>query len=131
MQDSVTRCWDCDLTFDTPIGLASHEALRHGTRSLVMAREPGRGLPSFPVNDEVLDLLLNSVTSGHYGALGRLLESLSRAGGSDTGAVAEIIDGVHYLRDPQYSTSDAIEALVLEIKRLKEMINEVLTLVGE
>ena len=44
---------------------------------------------------------------------------MSRLGGADTEAVADEVEGVAVLRDPQYHHHDIITALIVEVRRLR------------
>lgn len=91
-------------------------------------------LPPFPVDDGTLDLISTAIDPGPEAArssLGDLLILLSEMGGSDTSAVAHVvepgdewdpgIDGAEIvmMRDPCYHDHDLIRALVAEIRRLR------------
>lgn len=92
-----------------------------------MADSDTPALPPFPVDDATLDLLVTAVDPWAAGnpeasrsSLGEFLQFMSQMGGSDTQAVAEVVDGIHMLRDRQYATNDVIEALVDEVRRLRK-----------
>lgn len=101
-----------------------------------MTADPPRNtLPDFPVDDQTLDLLLKAVNPWKYGdgdegaersSLWDLLDLMSQLGGSDTDAIAEVHDDgsdggprVVTMRDTFYHENDVIEALILEIRRLR------------
>jgi hypothetical protein len=95
-------------------------------------------LPPFPVDDATLDLLWIALhpheTNAETTSFTYLLELMSQLGGSDTSAVESYIDSngkerppdladdndVRMMRDPQYSESSVISALIEEIRRLRK-----------
>jgi len=94
----------------------------------------GRQLPPFPVDDGTLDLLWTALHPGpeaERSSLGDFLDLMSQLGGSDTNAVAEVLndgtDGnpaILLMRDPQYSDHCVISALITEIRRLRGASDE-------
>jgi hypothetical protein len=79
-------------------------------------------LPPLPVDDVALDLYWAALHPEESGvsSLWALLDMMSRMAGSDPGAVAEVIDeDVVVLRDPLYHPDDLIEALITEVRRLR------------
>lgn len=90
-------------------------------------------LPSFPVDDQTLDLLEAALDPRSHGdtdaktsGVWPLLEFMSQMAGSDTRAVEEILDdgsdggaSIVMMRDPQYHDNDVIAALVAEVRRLR------------
>lgn len=91
-------------------------------------------LPPFPIDDATLDLLLVAINPWENGdpeaeqsGVFDFLRFMSQMGGSDTEAIEEVIndgsDGgaeIYVMRDPEYSINDVLEALINEIKRLRE-----------
>ena len=81
-------------------------------------------LPPFPVDDVSLDMLAMAVIiqpSDNKTNLWSLLDMMSRMAGSDPQAVAEELDEeVLMMRDPIYTEHDVIEALVFEVRRLRQ-----------
>lgn len=77
-------------------------------------------LPPFPVDDGTLDLLSKAINPGpeaERSSVEDLLTLYSQLGGSDTGAVAEVIDE----RDPSYHVHDVLAALIAEVRRLRDL----------
>jgi hypothetical protein len=91
-------------------------------------------LPPFPVDDATLDMLMAAMNpwahgdpNAHSSDLGSFLSLMSQMAGSDVSAIAEVIDdgsdggaAICVMRDPQYSQHCVIEALVTEIRRLRD-----------
>jgi len=81
-------------------------------------------LPPFPVDDQTLDMLWLAINPdpevADRSSLYDVLRLYSEMGGSDTEAVESVEDGIHVMRDPQYSTHDVIGALIEEIRRLRK-----------
>ena len=85
----------------------------------------GHRLPPFPVDEGTLDLLMHALHPGpdaERTSLWDFLSFMSEMGGSDVqAAVDESDDGTsRTLRDQQYSDHCLIDALVAEIRRLRE-----------
>jgi len=92
-------------------------------------------LPPFPVDDATLDLLSTAISPGpeaEGSSVGDLLILYSELGGSDTEAVAEVVDEgdsdlglglagaeIVIMRDPVYHVHDVMSALIDEIRRLR------------
>ena len=101
-------------------------------------------LPPFPIDEATLDLLMASIDPWGHGqpdakksSLWDFLDLMSRMGGSDPDAVAEVLDPgrdvpdgatfmeqlsgapIHMMRDPQYTDHCVITALVEEVRRLR------------
>lgn len=95
-------------------------------------------LPPFPVDDETLDMLMAAINPREHGdseargsTVHSFLELMSQLGGSDTKAVAEVLDegdpnipgitgaGVYVMRDQHYHENDVLTALVDEVRRLR------------
>lgn len=90
-------------------------------------------LPPFPVDDATLDLLTAALNPREHGdpeaassSVWPLLTMLSQLGGSDTDAVAEVVDDgsdggarVVVMRDPEYHEHDVLAALIAEVRRLR------------
>lgn len=96
-----------------------------------------RLLPPFPVDNGTLDLLWSAIhpePDAERTSLWDFLEFMSQMGGSDTEAIAEVIEepdetcnraGVYVLRDPQYTDHCVIDALITEIRRLRTELTQV------
>lgn len=94
-------------------------------------------LPPFPVDDATLDLLSKAINPGpeaERSSVEDLLTLYSQLGGSDTEAVAEVVDEgdadlglglagaeVVLMRDPKYHVYDVVSALIAEIRRLRDL----------
>jgi len=90
-------------------------------------------LPPFPVDDATLDMLMAAIDPRGHGDpdaetsnVGSFLDFMSQLGGSDTKAIAEVIDdgsdggaAIHMMRDQSYHTNDVLQALIAEIRRLR------------
>lgn len=95
-------------------------------------------LPPFPVDDQTLRMLMAAIDPRSHGDpdaemsnVGTFLEFMSQMGGSDTKAVAEVIDpgdpdvpglagaSIKVMRDPMYHEHCVLTALVEEIWRLR------------
>lgn len=90
-------------------------------------------MPPFPVDDTTLGLLEAAMDPWSHGdpdatqsSVYPLLEFLSQMGGSDTKAVAEVVDdggdggaSIVVMRDPQYTSTCVMAALIAEIRRLR------------
>lgn len=97
--------------------------------------QPEHQLPPFPVDDGTLDMLSKAINPGpqaERSSVKDLLTLYSQLGGSDTEAVAEVLDEgdvglgpglagaeIVLMRDPQYHVHDVITALVAEVRRLR------------
>ncbi len=82
-------------------------------------------LPPFPVDDQTLDLIEESLECGEDKPstdLYALLQFFSEMAGSDITAIEQTEDGIATLRCPQYSAGDLILALVAEIRRLRSPV---------
>lgn len=99
-------------------------------------------LPPFPVDNATIDLLWAALhpwetnPNAERTSLFDFLEFMSQLGGSDTSAVESFIDSngkerptdlandndIRMMRDPQYSESSVISALIEEIRRLRKHI---------
>lgn len=94
-------------------------------------------LPPFPVDEGTLDLLMAAMFPREHGdpdaeqsSVGNFLIFMSELGGSDTRAVEEVVDdgsdgrpAMHVMRDPQYHEHSVLEALVLEVRRLRALVD--------
>lgn len=91
-------------------------------------------LPPFPLDDETLNMLSMALDPGPEAtrtSVGEFLDLMSRMGGSDPEAVAEVIEeadpydsGRHgmdivLMRDPIYHEHDVLRALIAEVRRLR------------
>jgi hypothetical protein len=95
-------------------------------------------LPPFPVDDATLDLLNAAMNPRDHGdpdaemsSVWSVLKMLSEMGGSDTSAIAEVIEEgdddharVVMMRDPQYHEHDVLQALIAEVRRLRTELNQ-------
>lgn len=93
-------------------------------------------LPPFPVDDGTLDLLWTALHPGPDAdrtSLWDFLGLMSEMGGSDTSAIAEVVEeqdealnrpGVYVMRDPQYTDHCVIDALITEVRRLRAILND-------
>jgi hypothetical protein len=93
----------------------------------------GNKLPPFPVDDATLGMIEAALNPRAHGdpeavssSIGPLLTMLSQLGGSDTQAVAEVLDdggdggaSIVMMRDQHYHDHDVIAALVAEVRRLR------------
>ena len=93
-------------------------------------------LPPFPVDDATLDMLMAAINPREHGdpeatssSVWPLLTMLSRLGGSDTDAVAEVHDdgsdggaSIVTMRDPHYHDHAVYVALIEEIRRLRALL---------
>ena len=101
-------------------------------------------LPPFPVDDATLDLLMAAIdprshgdTDAEQSNVGSFLEFMAELGGSDTKAIAEVIDdgsdggaAIHMMRDQHYHTNNVLEALVTEVRRLRTAAGAARTALG-
>lgn len=79
-------------------------------------------MPPIPLDDGTLGLLEDALRIDEEAkstSLYPFLDMISQLAGSDITAVAEEVDGITVLRDPQYSTHDLIRELVAEVRRLR------------
>ena len=90
-------------------------------------------LPPFPTDDTTLDMLEAAIAPWEHGhpeavqsSVYPMLELMSQLGGSDTKAVAEVVDdggdggaSIVVMRDPQYTSNCVMLALIAEIRRLR------------
>jgi hypothetical protein len=79
-------------------------------------------LPPFPVDDSALGVLwtaLHPLPGLDHTSLNAVLDLYSQLGGSDPDAGVVEDRDVTVLRDPQYSVNDVIEALIVEVRRLR------------
>jgi hypothetical protein len=95
-----------------------------------MINEEGSNeLPPFPVDDATLDLLWQAINPGpeaKRSSVHDFLDLMAQLGGSDTKAVAEVVDdgsdggsAIHVMRDQHYHVNNVLEALIEEIRRLR------------
>lgn len=92
-----------------------------------------RDLPPFPVDDATLDMLLTAIdprahgdTEAESSCVGTFLDFMSELAGSDTKAVAEQLDdSTTVMRDRVYSQPDVIIALIAEVRRLRQVTDNV------
>lgn len=92
-------------------------------------------LPPFPTDPTTLDMLLSALNPGPEAertSVEDFLTLMSQLGGSDTEAIAEVLDEgsdeygrapVVMMRDPHYHVNSVLEALVLEIQRLRAVLD--------
>jgi len=97
-------------------------------------------LPPFPVDNGTLDLLSKAINPGpeaDRSSVEDLLTLYSQLGGSDTEAVARVLDEgstdlglgiagaeIVLMRDPHYHVHDVLTALIAEIRRLRPVPRE-------
>lgn len=79
-------------------------------------------LPPFPTDPATLDLIERAINPGldaERSSVGDLCQMYSEMAGSDLDAVESEEDGICTMRDPVYHHNDVIEALVVEVRRLR------------
>lgn len=87
-------------------------------------------LPPFPVDDSTLDMVWAAIHPWEQderwerSSLWDLLTLMSQLAGSDTDAVEEEVDGTLLMRDPHYHDHDLISALIVEVRRLRALMDE-------
>jgi len=97
-------------------------------------------LPPFPVDDATLDMLMAAIDPWNHGnpdakssSVWPFLAMMSRLGGSDPEAVAEVHDdssdggaSIVTMRDPHYHDNDVAAALISEVRKLRGQRDQVL-----
>jgi hypothetical protein len=100
----------------------------------------GNKLPPFPVDDATLGMIEAALNPQAHGdpeatssSIWPLLTMLSQLGGSDTTAVAEVLDdggdggaSIVMMRDQHYHDNDMAAALVAEVRKLRAQRDAVL-----
>lgn len=84
-------------------------------------------MPPFPVDEQTLDLLWASMhpdpDTSERTSLWDFCELMSQMAGSDTAAVEADYGTVREMRDPAYSHMDVIDALIIEVRRLRAIVD--------
>jgi len=108
-------------------------------------------LPEFPTDEGTLDMLMLAIDGGEgstRSSVSDFLDMMSAMGGSDTTAVAEVINDdprdedpydsrgdqpnmgqeIHVMRDPIYHEHDVIRALIAALRAERAQIEDVLAI---